>query len=104
MSERVKTIHIGKKDIYEWTMDEGKSILMPLLLESCKKIIDQQKEKLRAVRIEAEIRGKQQAFDFWVNLDEVDSTLNKILDWALVEEEYLMCQEITELKNKLELF
>ena len=30
MTKRVKTIHIGKKDIYEWTMDEGKSTLMQL--------------------------------------------------------------------------
>ena len=33
-SNKIKTIHIGDKDIYHWTMVEGKSIMMPILLES----------------------------------------------------------------------
>lgn len=104
MSKRVKTVHIGKKDIYEWTMGEGKDIIFPLLFEASEKIILENKEKLKVLRVEAEIRGNQQAFDFWVNFSEIEDTLSKILDWALEIENYEMCQKLKELQNKLETF
>tara|TARA_R100000030_G_scaffold59600_1_gene44855 strand:- start:316 stop:630 length:315 start_codon:yes stop_codon:yes gene_type:complete len=104
MTKRVKTIHIGKKDIYEWTMDEGKSTLMQLLFESSKKLINGNEDEIRAVRIEAEIRGAQTAFDFWVRLDDIDDTLSKIMEWALEEEKYEMCQEIKKLESKIQNF
>ena len=104
MSKRVKTVHIGKKDIYEWTMGEGKDIIFPLLFEASEKIILENKEKLKVLRVEVEIRGNQQAFDFWVNFSEIEDTLSKILDWALEIENYEMCQKLKELQNKLETF
>ena len=104
MTKKVKTIHIGKKDIYEWTMGEGKSILMPLLFDASKKVILEDIEELRAFRVEAEIRGNKKAFDFWVKLNEIESTLSKILEWALEEENYEMCNEIKKLENKIENF
>ena len=104
MTKKVKTIHIGKKDIYEWTMGEGKSMLMPLLFDASKKVILEDIKELKAFRVEAEIRGNQKAFDFWVKLDEIESTLSKILEWALEEEKYEMCNEIKKLENKIENF
>lgn len=104
MTKKVKTIHIGKKDIYEWTMGEGKSMLMPLLFDASKKVILEDIKELKAFRVEAEIRGNQKAFDFWVKLDEIESTLSKILEWALEEENYEMCNEIKKLENKIENF
>jgi len=104
MTKKVKTIHIGKKDIYEWTMGEGKSMLMPLLFDASKKVILEDIKELKAFRVEAEIRGNQKAFDFWVKLDEIESTLSKILEWALEEENYEMCNEIKKLENKIETF
>lgn len=101
MTKKVKTIHIGKKDIYEWTMGEGKSILMPLLFDASKKVILEDIEELRAFRVEAEIRGNKKAFDFWVKLNEIESTLSKILEWALEEENYEMCNEIKKLKKEI---
>lgn len=29
---KIKTIHIGSKDIYDWTMYEGKSILIAYIV------------------------------------------------------------------------
>lgn len=104
MSKRIKTVHIGKKDIYEWTMGEGKDIIFPLLFEASKKVILEKKKKLKVLRVETEIRGNQQAFDFWVNFSEIEDTLSKILEWALEVENYEMCNEIKKLQNKIETF
>ena len=101
---KVKTIHIGKKDIYSWTMGEGKTMLMPLLLEGSRKLITDDLDEVKSVRIEAVIRGKEQAFDFYVKRDEISDTLSKILEWALEEEEYEICNEIKNLENRLEHF
>ena len=101
---KVKTIYIGKKDIYEWTMDEGKPIMMPILFESSKKLIEQDLDELKCLRVEAIIRGANTAFDFFVKRNEISDTLSKILEWALEEEEYEICNEIKNLENRLEHF
>ena len=85
-------------------MYEGKSILMPLLFESSKKLINKNEDEIRAVRIEADIRGAQTAFDFWVRKDDIDDTLSKLMEWALEEEKYEICQEIKKLEDKLQTF
>jgi hypothetical protein len=102
--DRVKTIYIGDKDIYTWTMNEGKSIMMPILFESSKKLIKEDLDELKCLRVEAVIRGETKAFDFFVKRKEISDTLSKIMDWALYEEEYEMCNEIKKLQHKLEYF
>lgn len=101
---KVKTIYIGKKDIYSWTIDEGKSIMMPILFEFSKKLIEQDLDELKCLRVEAIIRGENKAFDFFVKRNEISDTLSKILEWALEEEEYEICNEIKNLENRLEYF
>jgi hypothetical protein len=39
------------------------------------------------------------AYDFSIYKDGYDETLDKIMEWALENEEYEMCQRVTELKN-----
>ena len=41
------------------------------------------------------------AFDFFVTFNAVDDTLNKIMKWALQEEEYEMCSKIKKLQEKI---
>jgi hypothetical protein len=104
MNQKVKTVYIGKTDIYEWTQGVGKNTLMPILLDSCEELIKKKLEKKLAVRIEAEIRGNSKAFDFVIQQEGVEDTLSKILDWALYEEEYEMCQRVQELVEKVNQF
>ena len=97
---KIKTIHIGSKDIYDWTMYEGKSILMPILFESSKELIEKDLDSIKSVRVEAIIRNKNKAFDFFVKKEELSDTISKIMDWAIEEEEYEMCNEIKSIQEK----
>ena len=100
-SQKVKTIHIGDKDIYHWTMFEGKDFIMPLLYKSIHQLIKEDLDELRACRVEAIIRGESKAFDFFVKKDELDDTIEKIMEWALQEERYDICSGIQELKTNI---
>lgn len=102
--DKIKTIYIGDRDIYSWTMDEGKSTIMPILLEKSKELIENDLESKKALRVEAIIRGEKKAFDFFVKKEDISDTLSKIMNWALEEEHYEMCSEIKELERKLEFF
>jgi len=102
--DKIKTIYIGDRDIYSWTMDEGKSTIMPILLEQSKELIENDLESKKALRVEAIIRGEKKAFDFFVKKEDISDTLSKIMNWALEEEHYEMCSEIKELERKLEFF
>lgn len=101
---RVKTIHIGDKDIYEWTMGEGKSIMMPIVLKGANKLMNSDLDEVRCLRVEAVIRGSSKAFDFYVKRKEIRDTLSKVMEWALEEEQYEMCTEVKRLNEKLEHF
>ena len=97
--DKIKTIYIGENDIYHWTMNEGKSILMPILFESSKKLIENNLDSIKSIRVEAIIRDKKKAFDFFVKKEELSDTLSKIMDWAIEEEEYEMCNEIKTIQQ-----
>jgi len=102
--EKVFTAYIGDTDIYEWTMGVGKSILMPIMLKTCKDILSNDLTEKQAARVEAQIRGKMKAFDFWIKLDGIDETLSKIMEWALEDEQYEICSEVKKLQDKLVTF
>lgn len=100
------SIYIGNKDIYEWTMGEGKDYLFPLIFDGAKELIkNYTKEKLHEIhcaRVEVEIRKNKKAFDFWVTKEELSDTLNKLMDWALEKEEYEKCSKIKKLLLQVE--
>ena len=48
------------------------------------------------------IRGDNKAFDFFVKRNEIEDTLSKIMDWALAEEEYEVCERVKNLNEYLE--
>lgn len=102
MEDKVFTAYIGDTDPQEWLQSgEGKSILMPILFKISEEVIEDRLEEKHAARIEAQIRGKMKAFDFFVHLSGVDDTLNKIMEWALDEEKYELCSQIKMLQEKI---
>lgn len=100
--KKILTVHIGKIDIFEWTMGTGKDILMPELLVGCEELLYNDLDEVRCLRVEAEIRGKQKAFDFSVKAEGVHDTLEKIMQWALENEEYETCSRVRDLIEFLE--
>ena len=100
--KKVLTLYIGEKDIYEWVMGDGKHTLMPELLIGCEYIIENDVDSYHCIRIETTIRDKKKAFDFFVKKEEIDTTLTKIMDWAIDVEEYEMCQRVKGLQERLQ--
>jgi hypothetical protein len=100
--KKVLTVHIGKNDIFEWTMGKGKDILMPELLVGCEELLYNDLGEVHCIRVETEIRGNQKAFDFSVKSEGVHDTLSKIMQWALDNEEYETCSRVKSLMDKLE--
>ena len=98
----ILTIYIGETDIYEWTMAEGKRIIMPELLIGCEELLYNELESVKCLRVEAFIRGDNKAFDFFVKRNEIEDTLSKIMDWAHAEEEYEVCERVKNLNEYLE--
>lgn len=100
--KRIPTIHIGNTDIFEWTMNQGKKIIMPELLVGCEELLYNDLDTVKCIRVEALVRGKSKAFDFNIDRTHIDDTLGKILNWALDEEEYEMCERVKNLNEYLE--
>lgn len=102
MEEKVFTAYIGDSDPQVWLQSgEGKSVLMPVLLKVSEEVVEDEIEEKHAARVEAQIRGKTKAFDFFISFNGVDDTLNKIMEWAIEEEEYEQCARIKKLQEKI---
>lgn len=97
--KKILTVHIGKNDIFEWTMGKGKETLMPELLVGCEELLYNDLDDVKCLRVESMVRGKQTAFDFSVTRDGVDDTLQKIMEWALQNEEYEICERVKNLQE-----
>ena len=101
-TKEVLHIYIGESDIQEWTQGVGKDILMPQMFESVKEMLSTGKSKIQFARVEASIRNKKQAFDFYVEYEGVWDTLEKLMEWALEEEKYEMCDEKRKIEEELD--
>jgi len=99
--ETVFTVHIGETDIFEWTQGIGKAVLMPILLKVCEEVIDDNLKEKIAARVNFQLKGRPKIYDFLVKFDGIDDTLDKIMGWALDEEEYEMCQKIKVIQERL---
>jgi len=102
--ETVKKIYIGNTDIFEWTQGVGKDMLMPLLLEGCDRLINEKLDELPCAIINAIEDNTPKNFEFSVHKNHISETLDKIMGWAIGEEEYEMCQRIKELEERLNRF
>jgi hypothetical protein len=102
VKDTVLHIYIGKDDIQEWTQGIGKYTLMPAMFECCKTMLNEDLNKLQFARVEAIIRGKSKAFDFFVEMEGIWDTIEKLMEWAIEEEEYEMCSEIKKLEELLD--
>lgn len=100
--KKILTVHIGKIDIFEWAIGGGKDILMPELLVGCEELLYNDLDEVMCLRVEADIRGDKRAFDFSVKAEGVHDTLDKIMKWALENEEYETCSRVRDLLEFLE--
>jgi len=96
-NKKVFTVYIGENDIYEWSMNEGKDVLMPQIFKGVKKVYSKELDEIHVARVETSIRGQKKAFDFWVKDDEIEDTIDKLMEWSLESENYELCSEIKKL-------
>ena len=105
-SKKALTCFIGGADIQEWVQsEEGKSTMMPLLIKGCEEVIDENLDEHMVLRIESFVRYIHKAYDFYVRRDEIEDTLDKIMEWALEQEQYEICgrvKKILDILNKEE--
>lgn len=102
--EKGTVIYIGKRDIFEWTQGVGRNILMPKIFEASNDLIENELDSKLAVRVKFLEGNRKLTYDFVVQRKGIDNTLEKVMDWALQEEEYEMCSEIKRLQDKLYAF
>ena len=101
MKERINEIFIGDKDPFTWVMYEGKETLMGVLYSTILLVMEEELESKIAARIFYTYNGNKKSMDFVVNRDGIEDTIEKVFEWALENEEYLWCQELTYIKEDL---
>jgi hypothetical protein len=99
--ERLNEIFIGDKDPFTWVMYEGKETLMGVLYSTILLVMEEELESKIAARIFYTYNGNKKSMDFVVNRDGIEDTIEKVFEWALENEEYLWCQELTYIKEDL---
>jgi len=99
--ERINEIFIGDKDPFTWVMYEGKETLMGVLYSTILLVMEEELESKIAARIFYTYNGNKKSMDFVVNRDGIEDTIEKVFEWALENEEYLWCQELTYIKEDL---
>ena len=102
--EKGTVIYIGERDIFEWTQGVGRDILMPKIFEASNDLIENELDSKLAVRVKFLEGNRKLTYDFVVQRKGLDNTLEKVMEWALEEEEYEMCSEIKRLQDKLYAF
>jgi len=98
-SKKILSVYIGRNDIFEWTHGNGKEILMPELLVGCEELLYNDLNEVLCLRVESLVRDNQVSFDFKITKEGVSETLDKIMEWALQNEEYEVCQRVANLKS-----
>jgi len=62
--KKILSVYIGRNDIFEWTQNKGKDILMPELLVGCEELLYNDLDEVLCLRVESLVRDKQVSFDF----------------------------------------
>ena len=97
--KKILSVYIGRNDIFEWTQGKGKDILMPELLVGCEELLYNDLDEVLCLRVESLVRENQVSFDFKITKNGVNETLYKVMEWAIDNEEYEICQRIKLLKS-----
>ncbi len=102
-TKEILTVTLPENEmIYDWSRGIGKSIIFPELLIGCEELLYNDLEKVYCMKVitnESDIN--QEPVDFVVRKDGVENTLQRILEWSLNEEEYLMCDRVVKLQSGL---
>lgn len=99
---RVLTAFIGAQDIYEWvTSEDGRATMFPILMSGVEKTIEEDLEEHHVLRVESLVNYNMQKFNFYVKKEDLSDTLEKIMEWALEEEEYEICARVKKVEEKL---
>lgn len=97
--KKILSVYIGRNDIFEWTQGKGKDILMPELLVGCEELLYNDLDEVLCLRVESLVRENQVSFDFKITKNGVNEILDKVMEWAIDNEEYEICQRIKLLKS-----
>lgn len=100
----ILTVYIGNEDVENWSSELGHEIIISELIRGYQTLIRDSIDSLVFLIVNSDTRkGKLKTYDFIMFPDHMTSTLNKMLEWAIENEEYEKCAQIIKLKemNKL---
>ena len=101
--KEIRTVEIpNDTNIYDWSLGEGKEVIFPELLIGCEELLYHDLEKVYCLKAITYENDRKDPIDFIVRREGVENTLEKIHNWALDNEHYLMCRRVTNLQKVLE--
>jgi len=101
ITKEILTVHVPKElTIFDWSRGIGKSVIFPELLVGCEELLYSDLDKVHCMKvITNEFDINKDPVDFVVRRNGVKKTLQRILEWSLSQEEYLMCARVVKLQN-----
>lgn len=99
--KEILTITVPPKySIKEWMIGDGVDTIFPELLTGCEELLYNDLDKVCCLILHQD--RFEEDVNFVVRKDGVENTLNKLMEWCLENEHYLMCRRIDNLKKKVE--
>jgi hypothetical protein len=95
----ILTVYLGDEPVDEWIRGIGKTVIMPELLNACECIINSKSNTKLCAVIISEVNFKSYNYHLSVKRKSMGDTLNKIMQWALENEEYKMCARVKKIQE-----
>jgi hypothetical protein len=92
-------VYIGEDDIIDWTMIIGKDVMIPEILNSAESLLYNELDTYKCATVFANVGDAVISIEFSVKPTDVESTLDKILEWSIENEEYEMCTRVEKLRK-----
>ena len=101
--KQILTIEVPvETTLHDWSQGKGKEVIFPELLIGCEELLYHDLEKVYCLKVITYENGRQDNIDFIVRRDGIENTLEKIMEWGLETEHYLLCSRVRDLNTILE--
>lgn len=99
--KNILTVYVGEDNFEDWALGIGKEIMFPELLKGCEKLLYNDLKEVFCLRLTGSINNEFTSVDLTVHPVGVSDTLEKMLEWAVENEEYEMCSRIKKLQEHI---
>ena len=94
--KEILTINVSSEIVLkDWMAGDGVDIIFPELLVGCEELLYNNLDKVFCLRVHQDIH--EEDVEFVVRKESIENTLEKLMEWCLKTEHYLMCRRISNL-------